>query len=203
MKKVILLAGPPATGKTYMSNVIKVKHPTAMYIAQDEVVELLYDKIGFNSEQEKFELIDYGRNIFYNIVNKSLIENDIVMLDYPFSHKQLDFLNNLKADFNASFLTIRLAGDLDVLYDRRIERDLVPTRNKGHIMSSYHGHEFYTKDNYPLSRDKYKRNCINGGYDKFEFGKLLEVDVTEYDKIDYNKIDEQVAWFIGEKNGTN
>lgn len=200
MKKVILLAGPPATGKTYMSNIIKEKHPTAMYIAQDEVVELLYDKIGFNSEQEKFQLIDYGRNIFYNIVNKSLKENDIVMLDYPFSRKQLDFLNKLKVDFNASFLTIRLVGDLDVLYDRRLKRDLVPTRNKGHIMDAYHGHETYTKDDYPLSREQYKQNCINGKYDKFKYGKLLEVDVTEYDNIDYSEIDKHVSMFIEAKN---
>lgn len=196
MKKIILLAGPPATGKTYMSNIIKEKHPSAMYIAQDEVIELLYDKIGFSSEQEKFQLIDYGRNIFYNIVNKSLNENDIVMLDYPFSHKQIDFLNTLKTDFNASFLTIRLVGDLDVLYDRRIERDLVPNRNKGHIMDSYHGYESYTKDNYPLSREQYKANCIKGKYDKFEYGQVIEIDVTDYAQIDYDMIDSEVYSFL-------
>ncbi len=196
MKKVILLAGPPATGKTYMSNVIKEKHPSAMYIAQDEVIELLYDKVGFSSEQEKFELIDYGRSIFYNIVNKSLAENDIVMLDYPFSYKQIDFLNKLKTDFKASFLTIRLVGDLDALYDRRIERDLVPSRNKGHIMDSYHGYETYTKDNYPLSREQYKANCIKGKYDQFKYGRLIEVDVTDYDQIDYEKINSDVSSFL-------
>ncbi len=188
MKKVILLAGPPATGKTYMSDIIKAKYPTAMYIAQDEIIELLYDKVGFSSEQEKFELIDYGRNIFYNIVYKSLTKNDIVMLDYPFSYKQNDFLNKLKMEFKASFLTIRLVGDLDVLYDRRITRDLTPARNKGHVLDCYHGHESYTKITYPLSREQYKANCIKGKYNQFEYGQLLEVDVTNYDTINYVQI---------------
>ncbi len=196
MKKVILLAGPPATGKTYMSKVIKDKHIEAMYIAQDEVVELLYNKVGFNSEQEKFELIDYARTIFYSIVKRSLDENDVVMLDYPFSYKQMDFLNEIKELFDADFLTIRLVGDLDVLYDRRVERDLVATRNKGHIMNAYHGYESYTRETYPLSRDDYKRNCTIGKYDQFEFEETIEVDVTNYDSINYETLMNKVNDFL-------
>lgn len=67
-------------------------------------------------------------------------------------------------------------------------------------MDAYHGHETYTKDDYPLSREQYKQNCINGKYDKFKYGKLLEVDVTEYDNIDYSEIDKYVSMFIEEKN---
>lgn len=196
MKKVILLAGPPATGKTYMSDVIKKEHLEGMYIAQDEVVELLYNKVGFNSEQGKFNLIDYARTIFYNIVKRSLNENNVLMLDYPFSHKQLGFLNEVKSEFGVDFLTIRLVGDLDVLYDRRVERDLVGTRNKGHILNSYHGYETYTRETYPLSREDYKRNCINGKYDQFEFEETIEVNVTNYDNIDYTSLMNTVNKFL-------
>lgn len=199
MKKVILLAGAPATGKSYTSNIIKANHQTAMYIAQDEVIELLYDKIGFSCEQRKFQLIDYAREIYYQIVNQSLEENQIVMLDYPFSHKQIDFLDQLKADFNADFLTIRFVGDLDVLYDRRVERDLSGSRNNGHVLASYHGYESYTRTTYPLPREVYKRNCINGKYHLFEYGQTIEVDVTDYAQIDYVQLNKLVDKFLNKE----
>ncbi len=196
MKKIILLAGYPATGKTYMSNVIKEKVPHAMYISQDEVKELLYDKIGFDNIVEKDELVEFARSIFYNIVDKSVNQNKVIMLDYPFSYKQMDFLAGLKEKYDADFFTIRLVGDLDVLYDRRVERDLVASRNKGHIMDAYHGYESYTRENYPLPREEYKANCTNGKYSHFKFGHLLEVDVTNYDNIDYPFILSEVKEFV-------
>lgn len=204
MRKVILLAGYPATGKTYMSKIIKECIPTAMYIAQDEFKELLYDKVGFNDIMEKNQLVEEARILFYNTVDQSLQHNQVLILDYPFSTKQFSFLNELKEKYEADFLTIRLVGDLDVLYDRRIERDLVPERNKGHILDCYHGYESYSRDNYPLSREEYKASCINGKYNQFQYGQLIEVDVTDYSQINYDQIKVEVKQYIyGENYGTN
>lgn len=200
MRKVILLAGYPATGKTYMSNIIKECIPSAMYIAQDEFKELLYDKIGFNDLTEKNQLIDEARNLFYNTVDQSLQQNQVLILDYPFSAKQFSFLEELKMKYDADFLTIRLVGDLDVLYDRRVERDLVPTRNKGHILDCYHGYETYSRANYPLTREAYKTSCINGKYNQFQYGQLIEVDVTDYEQINYEHIKSDVQQYLNGEN---
>ncbi len=198
MKKIILLAGYPATVKTYISNVIKKEYPKAMYIAQDEFKELLYDKVGFNNLEQKDKLVEYSREIFYKVVTMSLEQNEVLLLDYPFSYKQIDFLNDLKEKFEVNIMTIRLIADLDILYDRRVERDILDDRNKGHILNKYHGYETYTRQTYPLLREEYKENCIKGKYDKFEYGKLLEVDVSYYDKIDYPHILKSVNQFIKE-----
>lgn len=198
MKKVILLAGYPATGKTYMSNIIKEKYSRAIYIAQDEIKELLYDKVGFDNLKQKEELVDYGREIFYQVVKQSLAINDIVLLDYPFSYKQLDFLQELEKMYDCEMFTICLTGNLDILYDRRVERDLVASRNKAHILNSYHGYETYDRSTYPLSREEYIKNCENGQYDKFEYGKTIKVDVSDYSLIDYPSILLELNDFIGE-----
>lgn len=196
MKHIVLLAGFPATGKTYMSNVIKEQYNSAMYISQDEFKELLYDKIGFDNESQKDEVVEMSRTMFYSAVNKSLEHNDMLLLDYPFSHKQLPFLNSLKEKFDVAIMTIRLVGDLDILYDRRVERDIKPERNKGHILNKYHGYETYDIDNYPLAREEYIANCKRGKYDQFEYGITIEVNVTDYDKIDYQKIMHTVSDWI-------
>lgn len=196
MKKVILLAGYPATGKTYMSNIIKEGALHSMYISQDEIKEMLYDKIGFSNLKEKMEIIEYARTIFYDIVIRSIEQNDTLILDYPFSYKQMNFLKRLEEEYEVEFLTIRLVGDLDVLYERRFERDLAAERNKGHILESYHGYESYTRESYPLSRAEYKQNCISGHYGQFELGELLEIDVTVYAQIDYDCILQVVKSFL-------
>lgn len=185
MKNIILLAGFPATGKTYMSNIIKEYYPHAMYISQDEFKELLYNKIGFDNLKQKDEVVELSRNMFYTAVEKSLEINDLLLLDYPFSYKQIPFLDELSSNNNVSINTICLTGDLDVLYNRRIERDLVPERNKGHILDEYHGYESYDRDTYPLAREEYKQNCMNGKYDQFKYGNTHVIDVSTYDDIDY------------------
>ncbi len=196
MKKVILLAGYPATGKTYMSNIIREEHPIAMYLSQDEVKEMMYDMVGFSNLIEKNELIEFAREVFYDIVKMSLLRNEILLLDYPFSDKQMDFLKSLSNENDVEFMTVRLIADLDVLYERRVKRDLASTRNKGHILEKYHGYESYTQSTYPLSRSEYKQNCIKGKYAQFEFGKLIEIDVTVYEQIDYNSINKKVNEFL-------
>ncbi len=186
MKHIILLAGFPATGKTYMSNIIKAQYPHAMYISQDAFKELLYDTVGFNNIEEKNDVITMSRTMFYSAIEKSLAHNQMLLLDYPFSYKQIEFLDNLKEQFKVEIMTVRLIGDLDVLYQRRVIRDLKPERNKGHILDCYNGYESYNADNYPLSKEQYKANCLKGNYHHFAYGPVVELDVSDYDKIDYD-----------------
>lgn len=188
MKNIILLAGFPATGKTYLAKVIKSYYPHGMYIAQDDFKELLYDTIGFATLVEKEKVVELSREMFYQTIKMSLKSNQLLLLDYPFSYKQVNFLDEIAANNEVNIMTIRLTGDLDVLYDRRVQRDIKPERNKGHILNCYHGYETYTLEDYPLSRQEYKYNCLKGKYHQFSYGKTIEVDVTDYAKIDYNEI---------------
>ena len=54
MKKyLILIAGCPATGKSYLIREIKTMLPTVFTITPDEGKEMLADAIGFHSKEEK------------------------------------------------------------------------------------------------------------------------------------------------------
>ena len=46
--------------------------------------------------------------------------------------------------------------------------------------------------------DIFRQRCLDRGYDKFELGHLIEVDVTNYDKIDYPGILGRVGEIMGE-----
>ena len=198
MKKIILIAGYPATGKTYMSEMLieKFKSKRIMYFAQDQVKEMLYDAIGFANNEEKKILVEYAREIFYKIAMMSVSKNEYLILDYPFSHKQKEFLNSLKEDYELDFLTIRLVGNLKTLYERRKKRDLQGNRNRGHILEMYYGNETYDETNYPWSFEDYEKNCLKSDYANFKYGQLIEVDVTNYGEIDYELIISKVENFL-------
>ena len=49
-----------------------------------------------------------------------------------------------------------------------------------------------------VTYDIFRQRCLDRGYDKFELGHLIEVDVTNYDKIDYPGILGRVGEIMGE-----
>jgi len=54
MKQVlILLAGYPGTGKTYMCNKILEQEPDFVVVSRDDIKEQLFDKYGFDNLDEK------------------------------------------------------------------------------------------------------------------------------------------------------
>ena len=48
-KTIILLAGDPATGKSYFCNKIRGQYPQFRVISQDAIKERLWDEYGFDS----------------------------------------------------------------------------------------------------------------------------------------------------------
>lgn len=200
MKKVIiLLAGYPGTGKTYLCNKILEKEVDFKFISQDEVKENLFDEIGFNNIEEKEELIERSRNEFYDELDKNMAIGNSIISDYPFSYKQKDRIENLASKYSYQIVTIRLTGDIDVIYKRRIKRDMKADRHIGHMVSSYHKGDVLKNNNtadYLITYDDFIEICKNRGYNSFSLGYLIEVDVTDFDKVDYDKVIKEIQSFL-------
>lgn len=71
------------------------------------------------------------------------------------------------------------------------QRDLDDSRHLGHILTSYHRSdskiERKNADNLLDYTEFYKR-CTQRGYGEFDLGDTIEVDVSDYEKIEYPKI---------------
>ena len=52
-KTIVLLAGYPATGKSYLCNKILEKLPDFLIVSQDDMKEKLFDQYGFDNMEEK------------------------------------------------------------------------------------------------------------------------------------------------------
>ena len=189
MKKImILLAGYPATGKSYLANQIIEACGEFTIVSQDDLKEKLFDQYGYDDLKEKKFLEGESWVSYYSMMRIQMYKVKQIISDYPFSDKQYGILNELSKTYGYDVVTIRLIGDLDVLYERSKQRDLDSERHLSHIVNKYHlGDTLEDRANADgfLTYDVFMDRCKNSGYRKFQLGHLIEIDVTDFSKVDY------------------
>jgi predicted kinase len=194
-KALILLAGLPGTGKTYLSNIINSKLGSFYNLSQDDLKEYYCDIYGYRNleEKQKIEKIAWAK--YYEIMEKQMQVGDNIMSDYPFSQKQKPHIQQLVDRYGYKVVTIRLIADLDILFERQKKRDLDPTRHLSHIVTSYKkGDHLANRSNADnlLTYEEFINRCTTRGYDTFELGELYEVDVSNYTKVNYSRLLEDI-----------
>ena len=187
---LILLAGYPGTGKSYLASIIMKRFPDMELCSPDTIKEEYWDRYGFRSLEEKEALITKSWDAYYHRIDELLQQGVSVISDYPFSDKQKAHLQTCATHCHADILTIRLIGDLNILFERQKQRDLNSQRHLGHIVKCYHKgmnmtHE--SADNL-LSEEEFKRRCTTRGYGEFVLGRLIEVDVSDFQNVNYEEI---------------
>lgn len=200
MKKcMILLAGYPATGKSYLCNLILSKFPQFQSVNFDELKEKKWDEFGFCNLKEKQLLETLAWQEYYTMLENLMEKGEMIISDYPFSEKQKGNLSGLSKKYDYQVITIRMLGNIEKLYERSLKRDLDSKRHLGHLVSSYQKGDVLddrrTADQlvtYGIFQDR----CLNKGYDVFELGKLIKVDATDYSKIDYAKIINTITKYV-------
>lgn len=191
MKCMILLAGYPATGKSTMCSRILNRYPDFETVNQDELKELRWDEYGFNNLQEKMELEMMAWADYYAVLEAKMREGCNIISDYPFSDKQKGRLEALSSKYHYQVITIRSLGNIDRLYENSRKRDLRQDRHLGHLVSRYHKGDVLedrSKADCLVTREIFTDRCLHKGYDKFQLGHLIEVDASDFSKIDYEQI---------------
>ena len=134
-------------------------------------------------------------------MEKDLKNGDSIISDYPFSVKQKDKIKNLAEKYEYQVVTFRLIGDLEVLFKRSQKRDLDPKRHLSHLVSRYHKGDVLedrSKADCLVTYDIFMDRCKNRGYGTFELGHLIEVDVTDFSKIDYPALIKELCDLVEE-----
>lgn len=196
MKTLILLAGYPATGKSYLMSEIIARHPGCFStIALDDVKEEVWDEVGFDNADEKAALESEIYRRYYERLEAMLAAGVDVISDYPFSEKQRPRLSELAEHYGYAVVTVRLVGDPRVIYERSRSRDLEQSRHLGHLMNRYHKGDVL-EDRLQaeglVGLELFLDRCQNKGYQDFELGSLIEVDATDVRAIDYPSLLDQI-----------
>lgn len=190
MKKyLILIAGCPATGKSYLIREIKTMLPTVFTITPDEGKEMLADAIGFHSKEEKKALEKRVWRFYYRVLDTYMeAGKQIIVSEYPFSDKQKPCLQALSELYGYQVITIRLIADFEILWQRRRDRDLYSDIHLCHIMTHYRYQD--TLQDHRLADDLITKEAFKAiieerQYNAFALGELHEFDVSDFTKVDY------------------
>lgn len=198
MKKyLILIAGSPATGKSYLIDEMRRVLGDFFLITPDEGKEIFADQIGFDNLAEKAELEKKVWIFYYNVLALYMEAGKrIVVSEYPFSDKQKEQLNALAEQYDYEPITIRLVADFEVLWQRRKLRDVEADRHLSHIMTHYHfGDQLVDRsqaDNL-ITKEAFREIIETRNYNKFQLGSLIEFDVTDFSKVDYQPFLKELA----------
>lgn len=191
-RTLILLAGPPATGKSYLISKMRDVIPDFFLITPDEIKEMYADKFGFNNLKEKTELEKKVWKFYYSILGQYMdAGKKVIVTEYPFSDKQKDKLKDLSEKYGYKVITIRLVAEFNALWERRKVRDIEGSRHLSHLMTHYQADDELPDrqkaDNH-IQKVDFASIIADRKYNEFYLGTLYEVDVTNFSKVNYDDL---------------
>ncbi|OGF37776.1 hypothetical protein A2531_02090 [Candidatus Falkowbacteria bacterium RIFOXYD2_FULL_34_120] len=132
---LIIISGPPATGKTSAGYLISKKF-NLPFVCLDEIKEKLFDEVGFKIGDKKWDkkLSDASINIMYYISNNMLkVGASHILEGVLVSSKHIKQLKNQLKKHNPIILQIQMSADKDIIKKRYQERSDSKDRHPGHF----------------------------------------------------------------------
>lgn len=200
-KTLVLVGGYPGAGKSYVTRLLMDVIQELQSINLDEIEERQFDALGFNNQKEKTEIIDRCRLMYFDQIKAAMGKGELIISDYPFSYKQRPYFEKYAKKYGYQIVTIRLVGDLETIYQRRIQRDLKQSRHLGHIVQTYHkGDVLIDRRNAEslITKEDFMKKIKESEYGLFSMGLLIELDVTDFSNVDYEGMVQTVVSYINE-----
>ena len=139
--ELIILAGMPATGKTTIANALSSALGFPV-IEKDEIKEVLFDTIGFESYPQKRRLDIAASATLLQVLESMLKAETSVIAVNNFDEKETRQVCDLIERYQPKCVTVFLNGAPEALYQRYVQRDKLRLRHLGHVLQErYPPHE--------------------------------------------------------------
>jgi len=187
----IVVTGPPGVGKTFLS--CEIARRLKLYcIHRDDIKELLYDAFGFGDYgwSKKLGAVSFA---LLNFFIEDLMDNGISFIaesNFRGEYENI-IIKEFKKNFGYNMIQIYCIANDRALFDRYNDR-----YDRGHR----HIAHFYHYD----SLEDFRKNVLKGKDYKLEIpGKTLIVNMNDYSKMDYDKIEGRIQRIIASSNRQN
>ncbi|MDE6584524.1 MAG: hypothetical protein K2K15_03890 [Anaeroplasmataceae bacterium] len=135
MKKLILLMGDLATGKSTFAEILSKRYQICSF-HKDKLKEVLGDTIGFKNREENLKLslatIQLMNSIFLEFSKFNL---DLI-LESNFHQNEINVLKSLAEDNGYSLLILRFEANINTLYKRYLNRMHHENRHPVHLSTT-------------------------------------------------------------------
>ena len=175
---LIIINGASATGKTVLGNKIAEEFNLPIII-KDEFKELMFDNLGWSDLNWSNKLGKTSIQILWLVAGKLLATGNSVIVETKFNpilaEKDINLLSKL---FKFNTLQILCYAKGEELLERFKKRSL-SNRHPGHRDAE--------------NLHKYDKELQKGKLELIKIsGKTIEIDTTDFDKIDYQTIREEI-----------
>lgn len=136
MKKILVITGDLATGKTSYSKLLSARYQALVY-NKDTIKEVLGDTIGFANREENLKLSKATMQLMFFLTRNCIALGQDVILEANFHEQELNSLVEIAKEGNYSILTLRLFGDDRLLHSRYLNRIHNENRHPVHLSTTF------------------------------------------------------------------
>lgn len=166
MKKLLLITGDIAAGKSTFSKILSERYGIAVF-QKDTIKEILGDFIGFRNREENKKLSNAAIELMCHICSRMAITGGNMILEANFHEAELEKLHSIARENQYDVLTLVLQGNPDVLYDRYIHRMTKENRHPVHLTTTMDVKEDFIKTAEWIRTEKV-------------IGKTLMIEATDF-----------------------
>lgn len=186
MKKLLLITGDIAAGKSTFSRILSVRYLVSAF-QKDTIKEILCDRIGFHNREENRTLSNSTIDIMCHIFSQIAFTGTDLIFEANFHENEQKKLHLIAEENQYEVLTIVLRGDAEVLYRRYVHRMEEENRHPAHLTTTLNVREDFIKI------AEYIRN-------ERIIGKKLVIDATDFGYQNDREILEQIDSFMKADN---
>lgn len=140
MKKLLLIMGDLATGKSTFANILSKRYGTVLFV-KDSIKEILGDTIGFSNRAENLKLSQAtGELMCFNFSQFAKLNHNLI-LESNFRIGELEKLHLIAAEHDYQVLTLVLQGDAAILHRRYLNRMHNENRHPVHLCNQFNTFE--------------------------------------------------------------
>ena len=136
MKKLLLVTGDLATGKSTFANILSHRYDTNVF-SKDSIKEVLGDTIGFTNREENLKLSKATMELMAFLFSEFGKLNKDLILEANFHTQDLERLHQIADSYNYGVLTLVLRGNVEILHKRYLHRIHYENRHPVHLSTTF------------------------------------------------------------------
>ena len=182
MKKLILVNGDVAAGKSHLAVIIKERFNLPLF-TKDEYKEALAETHPYRNYEESHLLSLMAMDQLFESFEECAKEGKDVVLEANFRGEHLDRLEKINKQYGYQILNIDLTGSVEVLHQRYVNRILHENRHPVHVVNDLR--EFEKFKEYTLSRRNERK-----------IGKVIIINADDFSYQTDEKLFKQIEDFL-------
>jgi len=180
---LIIVSGPPSSGKTTLAKSIAQKFNLPL-ITKDNLKEILFDTIGWKDREWSKKVGSASFAIMHYFLDSLMATGQSIIIEGNFKTEfESQHLKPRLIKFNYKAIQIMCQCDGKILFDRFKQRSESGERHPGHCDT--------------LNYEELKDSLLIGKYEPLDIEcPIIIFDSTHLNQIDYSTIFDQIAPFI-------